>query len=310
MSFFIWIEYEATFTWYALRDSKRADPHRIDGAVPSPLEPQVGLPDFPVSGSEGLTTVPPLPASASTATTSNTSSLPVSGDIKLNPTLSLTSIELMMGRLMANSEGRMKTHIDSVMAKTISSQIQPLRAEIATERTEHAKDQSALRAEFQELRQEMHSRMDEVAKPSSSSASGSPQDYRSDEIVVGGFELKSRAGAISMTRRILDKIPGNPKILEEKVSATPQVVPVKFENDKFVKAFVESHGRDAKTSPGYFNKFWRNFSQSKESRDEYNQHFRHLFKVKRALLETTELKAENVVVKNNEKQVYVVDKIK
>ena len=56
-------------------------------------------------------------------------------EVKLNPVLSLTSIEIMMRSLMQESETRMKDHMGTVCQNTISTQIQPL-AEIAVERTE------------------------------------------------------------------------------------------------------------------------------------------------------------------------------
>ena len=73
------------------------------------------------------------------------------------------------------------------------------------------------------------------------------------------------------------------------------------------QSFVTTHGRDHNQFQGYFDGFWCNFSQTKDDREEYNRVYRHLFKIKRAVLETTALNADQVVVHKNDKKVFAAD---
>lgn len=52
---------------------------------------------------------------------------------------------------------------------------------------------------------------------------------KTDEIVLGGFQGKLKAGAIIMWKKLLLSIPGGPTILEDRISNAPDVVPVKFD---------------------------------------------------------------------------------
>ena len=110
-----------------------------------------------------------------------------------------------------------------------------------------------------------------------------------------------------MVRQIIAGCAGNSQIIEDRVAKVPQVDPIKFESYASTTAFVSSHGKDDKSFHGYFNGFWCNFSQTPEERDHYNEHYRHLFKIKRAVLETTALREDQVVVRKQDHQVFAVE---
>ena len=77
---------------------------------------------------------------AATLSASGSEALREVGKTGLSPTLNMSSLEIMMRRLMEEQENRMQKHISEACTKTISSQIQPLRQEIAVECTEHTKE--------------------------------------------------------------------------------------------------------------------------------------------------------------------------
>ena len=60
--------------------------------------------------------------------------------------------------------------------------------------------------------------------------------------------------------KVIEGKDGNPKILMEKVSLDPQVIPVKFDTNDFAELFVRQHaGRDA-DFPNRFDGFWCNIN--------------------------------------------------
>ena len=61
-------------------------------------------------------------------------------------------------------------------------------------------------------------------------------------MVIGGFGLKSKEGAIEMIEKIIMDKDGDPQILKDKVSYAPKVVPVKFQSNEYAEAFVCQHG--------------------------------------------------------------------
>ena len=110
-----------------------------------------------------------------------------------------------------------------------------------------------------------------------------------------------------MIEVIIANVPGNPDIVKEKVNSSPQVVPVRFDGIVSAKAFVEPHERSTTSFPDYFDKFWFNFNQSQADRNEFNRNFRHLYKIKRAILEKTSIDEKAVVVRKNDKKIFIVD---
>ena len=49
------------------------------------------------------------------------------------------------------------------------------------------------------------------------------EDARTDEIVIGGFGLKSKDGAIVMVEKVITGADGNPQIFYDRISMVPKV---------------------------------------------------------------------------------------
>ena len=129
---------------------------------------------------------------------------------------------------------------------------------------------------------------------------------RNAETVIGGFEHKSTAGVIVMVRKILKDIDGNPQIVSDRTSNVPEVVSVTSVDHGAAKRFLDAHGKSCGDVHGKFKYFWCNCNQTEDERREYGEKYRHLFKTKRAIIETTVVEAENIVVNKNESKVYIV----
>ena len=129
---------------------------------------------------------------------------------------------------------------------------------------------------------------------------------RNTEIVIDDFEHKSKAGAIVMVQKILEGIDGNPQIVSDRTSNVPKVVPVTFVDHGSAKRFLDAHGKSCGDFHGQFKSFWCNWSQTEDERREYGEKYRHLFKIKRAIIEITVVEADNIVVNKNESKVYVI----
>ena len=125
---------------------------------------------------------------------------------------------------------------------------------------------------------------------------------RTDEIVIGGFRGKSKAGALIICKKIIAAVPGSPTILEDRIGNAPDVVPIKFASMEAARKFVESQ-KGVKPFEGY----WCNMSQTPEERDNFKKNVQPLFKIKRAILEVTSIEASKVVVHKAQKKVYVTN---
>ena len=123
---------------------------------------------------------------------------------------------------------------------------------------------------------------------------------RTDEIVIVGFRGNSKAGALIMCKKIIARVLGSPTILEDRMGNAPDAVPVQFSIVEAARQFVENQ-KAAK----HFGGFWCNMSQTPEERDHFKKNVQPLFKIKRAILEVTEIEAANVVVQKSQKKVYV-----
>ena len=76
----------------------------------------------------------------------------------------------------------------------------------------------------------------------------------------------------------------------------------KFESYESARQFIQTTKDDKP-----FDDFWCNFSQTKAERDKFKANIQPLFKIKRALLETTSIRPETVVINKNLKKVYMED---
>ena len=121
----------------------------------------------------------------------------------------------MMRRLLSESEESMKSHVGRVCSDAVAQHVQPLKAEIAQERTERTQFQNEVKEEIGGLRERLDKLEGHRSRPG--------QDY-SNEIVIGGFGEKSKEGAIAMVILILRGQDGNPQIIDERVAAIPRVV--------------------------------------------------------------------------------------
>ena len=128
----------------------------------------------------------------------------------------------MMRRLLSESEDSMKAHVGRVCSDAVAQHVQPLKAEIATERTERAQFQKEVKEDIAAL----HKRQDELEqslKTRPSVRASASDGKRTNEIVIGGFHRKSKAGAIAMVRQIIAGCAGNPQIIEDRVAKVPQL---------------------------------------------------------------------------------------
>ena len=125
---------------------------------------------------------------------------------------------------------------------------------------------------------------------------------RTDEVVIGGFRGKSKIGAITVCKRLLAGIEGSPKILEDHIGNAPDVVPIKFDTVESARKYIENN-KNAK----HFEGFWCNMSQTPEEREHFKKNVQPLFKIKRAILEVTNIDAAKVVVSKAAKKVFVTE---
>ena len=89
---------------------------------------------------------------------------------------------------------------------------------MADEKIVREREISELRKEFEEFKL--------TYPPSSSNTAGT--ELKS-EVVIDGFKLKSKHGAISVCAKILEHSNVNPQIQIDRVPAVPSVVPIKFD---------------------------------------------------------------------------------
>ena len=129
----------------------------------------------------------------------------------------------------------------------------------------------------------------------------SPEGTLTDIVIIGGFRGKSKVGAIGMCTDFLKDKAGNPKILEDKVANAPDVVPTQFSSNQIARDFVLVNKNQRP-----FEGFWCNLHMTVDERENYQNHVQTLFKIKRAIIEATAVEAQNIVVKKNEKKVFMV----
>ena len=159
----------------------------------------------------------------------------------------------------------MKIHLSN----TVTNQIQPLRSEIAKERTERIVAQTRQQQQYENLLGRV-----EVLEGRSIQRRGRD---RGNEIVIKGFKLKSKAGAMAMTEKILKDIQGDPEIIHDRIANVPVVVPIRFKDSSSAEHLLQTHGREVTSFPGRFFTFWCNWSQTEAERQNFEEKYRHLF---------------------------------
>ena len=90
--------------------------------------------------------------------------------------------------------------------------------------------------------------------------------------------------------------------MEDCIGNVPDVVPIQFSTPEMARKFVENH-----ENMKHFDGFWCNMSQTPEERDYFKKNVQPLFKIKRAILEITNIDATTVVVSKASKKVFVTD---
>ena len=208
----------------------------------------------------------------------------------------MTGIEKMMRKLLQEQKEDTKRDIEAVIAQ----HCQPLTAAIAQERTTRTQAISEVQSQISDLRLAFEAFSANSASP--------PRDggTRTNEIVIGGFGLKSKQGAINLVEKIIDGKPGEPKIIMDRVSFTPTVIPIKFSSNDYAEQFVQQHSGNQQF-PNRYDGFWCNISKTPEERAHFKKHLDPLFKAKRALCSTMNLDGTQVVVNKITKKVYYVE---
>ena len=209
---------------------------------------------------------------------------------------SMTGIEKMMRKLLQEQKEDTKRDIEAAIAQ----HCQPLTAAIAQERTTRTQAISEVQSQISDLRLAFEAFSANSASP--------PRDggTRTNEIVIGGFGLKSKQGAINLVEKIIDGKPGEPKIIMDRVSFTPTVIPIKFSSNDYAEQFVQQHSGNQQF-PNRYDGFWCNISKTPEERAHFKKHLDPLFKAKRALCSTMNLDGTQVVVNKITKKVYYVE---
>ena len=79
---------------------------------------------------------------------------------------------------------------------------------------------------------------------------------------------------------------------------TPSVVSIKFHSVASIQMFVTTH-RDRKIFDGY----WCNIAQTEDEREEYRKNIQSLSKIKRTILELTDIDSKSIVVTTVQKKI-------
>ena len=132
------------------------------------------------------------------------------------------------------------------------------------------------------------------------------REGRSDEVVIGGFGLKSKYGAIALVEKIIEGKIVDPQIIMDRVSFTPTVIPIKFSSSNYAEEFVREHSRNQQF-PHRYDGFWCNISKTPEERAHFKKYLDPLFKAKRVLCSTMNLDGTQVVVNKITKKLYYVE---
>ena len=204
--------------------------------------------------------------------------------------VTMASNEMLMRKLLNESEEKQKVSFEVTLQKNM----QPLRDELQAEREERIEGETHIKSRL--------STLEEIMKTLQSSPPQASTKTESAEIVIGVFQGKSKQGAIAICEGIIRNQNGFPSIASDKVSNASEVVPIKFESIDAAKSFLLSH-KDEKP----FDEFWCNFSQTKEERERFRNTLQPLFKIKRALLETTTIRPEQVAINKGQKKIFMVD---
>ena len=120
-----------------------------------------------------------------------------------------------------------RSETQSMIYNTIKQEIVPLRQDLEEHKEKHDKFKEDVEARFRQL---------EATKMNPSAMS-----EQTSEIVIGGFDGKSREGAIQMCQELLNGALGGPTIVHEKMSNTPKIVTINFDSAQHARAWVEAN---------------------------------------------------------------------
>ena len=139
-----------------------------------------------------------------------------------------------------------RAEVKRTIETAIAQYVQPLNTIIAQERTSRVQAISEIQQQIKSLQAEVHT-------ISANTVPNRPREGRSDEVVIGGFGLKSKEGAIEMIEKIIMDKDGDPQIFKDKVSYVSKVVPIKFQSNEYAEVFVRQHGRKTNFSYRFQN---------------------------------------------------------
>ena len=100
------------------------------------------------------------------------------------------------------------------------------------------------------------------------------REGRSDEVVIGGFGLNSKEGAIQLVQQIIEGKYGEPFIFKDKTSLTPKVVSVTFNSRDYAETFVRQHA-DKNNFAYRYEGFWCGMSQTPEEQPKFQNNLCH-----------------------------------
>ena len=134
--------------------------------------------------------------------------------------------------------GRQQAELQRTIETTIAQHCHPLSTAIAQEMTTRIQGISEVQAQITELRNTFEAFSTSSIPPSRAGGN------RTDKIVIGGFGLKSKYGAIALVEKIIEGKSCDPQIIMDRVSFTPTIIPIKFSSSNYAEEFVREHSRN------------------------------------------------------------------
>ena len=89
-------------------------------------------------------------------------------------------------------------------------------------------------------------------------------------MIIGGFGLNSKEGAIQLVQQIIEGKYGEPFIFKDKTSLTPKVVPVNFVSNDYAETLVCHHAGKNNFACRY-ERFWCGMNQTLEERIKFQK---------------------------------------
>ena len=128
--------------------------------------------------------------------------------------------------------------MNRTVADAIAKQIHQLSVAIDAERAERVQAVADVQGQIAELRDEFRVF---ISNPNQRPRDDLRTDARTDEVVIGGFDLKSKEGLIRIVEKVIAGNDGNSKKIEDRMSTVSKVISMEFNSRSHVEVFVRRH---------------------------------------------------------------------